>query len=98
MRYQVIAKERERYCNAAMCMVAPTSIAAACGGKRRMRATAAESEAQYAGYAKQTLERALPATRKRYAHRLANIERTKFQNIGRNSFQNDPEGNNSGTG
>jgi hypothetical protein len=63
-----------------------------------MRATAAESEAQYAGYAKQTLERALPATRKRYAHRLANIERTKFQNIGRNSFQNDPEGNNSGTG
>src|SRR5271170_6357373 len=36
----------------------------------------------YAGYAKQTLERALPATRKRHAHRLANIERTKFQNIG----------------
>jgi hypothetical protein len=51
----------------------------------------------YAGYAKQTLERALPATRKRYAHRLANVERTKFQNIGQNSFQNDPEENNSGT-
>lgn len=28
----------------------------------------------YAGYAKQTLERALPATRKRYVHRLANAE------------------------
>ena len=51
----------------------------------------------YAGYAKQTLEARPPATRKRYAHRLANIERTKFQNIGQNSFQNDPEGNNSGT-
>ena len=34
----------------------------------------------YAGYAKQTLERALPATRKRYAHRLGNVEGTKFQN------------------
>jgi hypothetical protein len=32
----------------------------------------------YAGYAKQSLERALPATRKRYAHRLANVERTKL--------------------
>ena len=51
----------------------------------------------YASYAKQTLERALPATRKRYAHRVANVERTKFQNIGQNSFQNDPEENNSGT-
>ena len=51
----------------------------------------------YAGYAKQTLERALPATRKRYAHRLANVERTKFQKIGQNPFQNDPEENNSGT-
>jgi hypothetical protein len=51
----------------------------------------------YAGYAKQTLERALPATRKRYAHRLGNVGGTKFQNIGQNSFQNDPEGNNSGT-
>ncbi len=30
----------------------------------------------YAGYAKQTLARALPATRKRYAHRLANTKRT----------------------
>jgi hypothetical protein len=49
-----------------------------------------------AGYAKQTLERALPATRKRYAHRLGNVERTKFQNMGQNSFQNDRQENNSG--
>lgn len=56
-----------------------------------------KTKQSYAGYAKQTLERALPATRKRYAHRLANVEGTKFQNIAQNSFQNDPEGNNSGT-
>ena len=57
-----------------------------------------KTKQSYAGYAKQTLERALPATRKRYAHRLANVERTKFQNIAQISFQNDPEENNSGTG
>jgi hypothetical protein len=44
----------------------------------------------YAGYAKQTLERALPATRKRYAHRLANAEKTDIQNVGRNPLQNAP--------
>jgi hypothetical protein len=49
----------------------------------------------YAGYAKQTLERALPATRKRYAHRLANIERTEFQNASQNSFQNSLDKNSS---
>jgi len=43
----------------------------------------------YAGYPKQTLERALPATRKRYAHRLANIDRTDIQNGGRNPLQNE---------
>ena len=32
----------------------------------------------YAGYAKQSLERALPATRKRHAHRLANVKRTNL--------------------
>lgn len=42
----------------------------------------------YAGYAKQTLERALPATRKRYAHRLANTKRTDIQNTASKSFQN----------
>jgi hypothetical protein len=45
----------------------------------------------YAGYAKQSLERALPATRKRYAHRFANAERTNVQNEGRNPLQNDEE-------
>jgi hypothetical protein len=42
----------------------------------------------YAGYAKQTLERALPATRKRHAHRLANAQRTDIQNGEQNSLQN----------
>jgi hypothetical protein len=43
----------------------------------------------YQGYAKRTLARALPATRKRYAHRLANVEGTDFQNALRSDFQND---------
>jgi integrase len=51
----------------------------------------------YAGYAKQTLERALPATRKRHAHRLANAQRTNVQNEGQNPVQNEAAENNSGT-
>jgi hypothetical protein len=43
----------------------------------------------YQGYAKRTLERALPATRKRYAHRLANAAGTDFQNAPRSDIQND---------
>jgi hypothetical protein len=43
----------------------------------------------YSGYAKRTQERALAATRKRHAHRLANEESTKFQNEPRKMFQND---------
>jgi hypothetical protein len=43
----------------------------------------------YEGYAKRTLERALPATRKRYAHRLANAQGTEIQNATRNDIQND---------
>jgi hypothetical protein len=46
----------------------------------------------YTGYAKQTLERALPATRKRHAHRLANAERTDIQNVSRNPLQNAAHG------
>jgi hypothetical protein len=42
----------------------------------------------YEGYAKLTMERALAATRKRHAHRLSNIGRTKFQNATRSTFQN----------
>jgi hypothetical protein len=43
----------------------------------------------YVGYAKQTLERALPATRKRHAHLLANKLATSLQNGQRNGLQND---------
>jgi hypothetical protein len=35
------------------------------------------------------MERALAATRKRHAHRLANAPGTKFQNEQQNAFQND---------
>jgi hypothetical protein len=43
----------------------------------------------YERYAKLTLARALPATRKRYAHALANTEGTKFRNEARNAFRNE---------
>jgi hypothetical protein len=42
----------------------------------------------YGGYAKQTMERALAATRKRHAHRLANDRGTSVQNEARNAVQN----------
>jgi hypothetical protein len=45
----------------------------------------------YEGYAKRTLERALPATRKRYAHALANVQSTSVQNATRSGVQNEPE-------
>ena len=47
----------------------------------------------YAGYAKRTLERALPATRKRYAHALANIQSTSVQNATPSGVQNEPNSN-----
>jgi hypothetical protein len=43
----------------------------------------------YEGYAKRTLERALPATRKRYAHAIANVQSTSVQNGPRFGVQND---------
>ena len=46
----------------------------------------------YEGYAKRTLERALPGTRKRYAHRLANVEGTNIQNAPRSDIQNEGAG------
>jgi hypothetical protein len=46
----------------------------------------------YQGYAKRSLERALPATRKRYAHRLANAPGTDIQNAPRPDIQNDLAG------
>jgi hypothetical protein len=45
----------------------------------------------YEGYAKRTMERALPATRKRYAHALANTQGTSIQNAPRSSIQNEAE-------
>ena len=42
----------------------------------------------YEGYAKRTLERALPATRKRYAHALANVQGTSVQNGANAAVQN----------
>jgi integrase len=52
-----------------------------------------KTDRAYGGYAKRTLPRALAATRRRHAHRLAvasavNAEGTEFQNEGRNGFQN----------
>jgi hypothetical protein len=46
----------------------------------------------YEGYAKRTLARALPATRKRYAHALANVQSTVIQNEARSVIQNDDGG------
>ena len=43
----------------------------------------------YEGYAKRTLERALPATRKRYAHALANVQSTSVQNAPPPAVQNE---------
>ena len=45
------------------------------------------------GYAKRTMERALSATRKRHAHKLANTAGTEFRNGARNAFRNDRESN-----
>jgi hypothetical protein len=54
------------------------------------RALSGHKTAQaYRGYAKETFDRALSATRKRHAHRLANEARTNVQNDGRNSVQNE---------
>jgi hypothetical protein len=50
--------------------------------------SAHKSQQAYEGYAKRTMERALSATRKRHAHRLANAVRTNIQNEGENDIQN----------
>ena len=50
--------------------------------------SAHKSQQSYEGYAKRTMRRALAATRKRHAHRLANSAGTEFQNREQNSFQN----------
>jgi hypothetical protein len=43
----------------------------------------------YQGYAKQSLARALPATRKRYAHALVNAQGTTVQNARGSNVQNE---------
>jgi hypothetical protein len=53
------------------------------------RALSAHKSRAYEGYAKRTMERALAATRKRHAHRLANTEGTNVQNDQQNGVQND---------
>ena len=47
------------------------------------------SQRAYEGCAKRTMGRALSATRKRHAHRLANAAGTNIQNELRNDIQND---------
>jgi hypothetical protein len=51
--------------------------------------SAHKSQQSYEGYAKRTIERALPATRKRHAHRLANEQRTFIQNDAQSDLQNE---------
>jgi integrase len=54
------------------------------------RALSGHKTAQgYRGYAKETFDRALAATRKRHAHRVANVDRTSIQNEGQNDIQNE---------
>ena len=51
--------------------------------------SAHKSQQAYEGYAKRTAMRAISATRKRHAHRLANAAGTEFRNEARNRFQNE---------
>jgi hypothetical protein len=51
--------------------------------------SAHKTASAYAGYAKRTMERALSATRKRHAHRLANAAGTEFRNETRKQFRNE---------
>ncbi|HEX3340104.1 MAG TPA: hypothetical protein VHT68_13150, partial [Pseudolabrys sp.] len=54
------------------------------------RALSGHKTAQaYRGYAKETFDRAMSATRKRHAHRLANAQSTSVQNDGRIGVQNE---------
>jgi 3-polyprenyl-4-hydroxybenzoate decarboxylase len=57
------------------------------------RALSAHTSKAYEGYAKRTMMRALAASRKRHAHRLAiasaDVTGTEFQNGPRNAFQNE---------
>jgi hypothetical protein len=59
------------------------------------RALSAHKSRAYEGHAKRTMERALAATRKRHAHRIAassNAQGTEFRNEAQNEFRNDETG------
>ncbi len=56
--------------------------------------SAHRSQQAYEGYAKRTMGRALSATRKRHAHRLANAAGTNIQNEPQNHIQNDENAKN----
>jgi hypothetical protein len=56
--------------------------------------SAHRSQQAYEGYSKRTMERALSATRKRHAHRLANTAGTSVQNEQQSGVQNDVDGTN----
>ena len=56
------------------------------------RALSAHKSRAYGGYAKRTMERALAATRKRHAHKLANTAGTDIQNEQRKTFGMTPNG------
>ena len=59
------------------------------------RALSAHKSRAYEGYAKRTMERALAATRKRHAHRIAassNAQGTEFRNEAQSEFRNDDSG------
>jgi hypothetical protein len=51
--------------------------------------SAHKSQQTYEGYVKRTMSRALSATRKWHAHRLANAAGTNIQNEPQNDIQND---------
>jgi hypothetical protein len=56
------------------------------------RALSARKSRAYEGYAKRTMDRALAATRKHHAHRIAassNTQRTEFRNDPSIEFRND---------
>jgi hypothetical protein len=58
------------------------------------RALSAHKSRAYEGYAKRTMDRALAATRKRHAHRIAassNTPGTEFRNEAQNEFRNDQQ-------
>jgi len=58
--------------------------------------SAHKSQQSYEGYAKRTMRRALAATRKRHAHRLANSGGTEFQNGGQKSLSEEAVENKKG--